>query len=309
MKNFSFNDVVSVLTHIRGGIPAIKLSSRVRHAEHKSVFFGPSYDFHDIQEYDPQRDLPNQIIHHLVGPDDEIYSRKCVEHHDIKVIFLTDLSSSIDSGFNLLKRRLLLETVGYVGLTGARYQDPIGLVGFAEKVVLNLPARGGQSNFYHLLKIVYDFLAERDPDDKKTQKRETDFFLALDFVRRSFNRRCFIPIISDFVGFEKVVSSSLLRTVASKHEMVFLFLDDPLELSLVGGIGFVRREDIETGKQFMISRSKLAKAGEEMRVKRKELRKELARLGIQSKVLEYGKHFSRLFRFFESRRKSQIGRQ
>ncbi|MBI2058049.1 MAG: hypothetical protein HYT63_03685 [Candidatus Yanofskybacteria bacterium] len=308
MKNFAFNDVVSALTHIRGGIPAIRLSSRARHAEHKSVFFGPSHDFHDIQEYDPQRDLPNQIIHHLVGPDDEIYSRKCVEYHDIKVIFLTDLSSSIDAGFNFLKRRLLLETIGYVGLTGARYQDPIGLAGFDEKIVLNLPARSGQNNFYHLLRVVYDFLAERDPDDKKTPKRKTDFFLALDFVRRSFNKRCFIPVISDFVGFEKVLDSSLLRTVASKHELIFLFLDDPLEFGLASGIGYVRREDIETGKQYVVSRSKLVSVEKEIRVKRKGLRKDLARLGIQSKVLEYGKHFNRLFRFFESRHKVQISR-
>ena len=40
-------------------------------------------------------------------------------------------------------------------------------------------------------------------------------------------------------------------------------------------------------------------AGEEkeIRAQRRELRKELRGLGIQSVVLEYGKHFNRLFRF------------
>ena len=83
MKNFSFSEVLSVLTHIRGGVPAIRPSARIRLAEHKSVFFGPSYDFYDIQEFDSERDSPSQIIPSLVGPDDEIYSRKCVEYHDI----------------------------------------------------------------------------------------------------------------------------------------------------------------------------------------------------------------------------------
>lgn len=307
MKPFAFNEVLSALTHIRGGLPMTRLSTRVRLAEHRSVFFGQG-DFYDIQVYDPERDFPNQIIPYLSGPDDEIYSRKCIEHHEIKVIFLADLSSSIDAGLDFIKRRLLLETTGYIGLTGARYQDPIGFVGFTDKVVLNLPARCGQNNLYHLLKIVYDFLAERGLDDKKTPKHKTDFFAALDFVRRSFNKRCFIPVISDFVGFEKIASPSLLRAVASKHEMVFLFLDDPWEFASAGGIGYIKREDIESGEQNIVSRSKLAREEKNIRAKRKELKKELMGLGIQSVVLEYDKHFNRLFRFFEKRRKTRTSR-
>lgn len=309
MKNFTFNDILSALTHIRGGLSATRLSTRVRLAEHRSVFFGPSYDFYDIQEYDPERDPPNQIIPSIVGPDDEIYSRKCVEFHEVKAVFLADLSSSIDAGLGFVKRRLLLETIGYIGLTGARYQDPIGLAGFTDRIVLNLPARCGQNNFYHLLMTVYDLLAERDLDGRKTPKHKTDFFAALDFVRRSFNRRCFIPVISDFVGFEKVVSSSLLRTVASKHEMIFIFLDDPQEIISAGGIGYIRMNGIEGGRPRIVSRHKLAGEEKEIRAKRKELRKELRGLGVQSVVLEYGKHFNRLFRFFERRRKTRIGRQ
>ena len=309
MKSFTFNDILSALTHIRGGIPAARLSTRVRLAEHRSVFFGPSYDFYDVQEYDSERDLPNQIIPSLVGPNDEIYARKCVEYHEVKNIILADLSSSIDAGLDFIKRRLLLETIGYIGLTGARYQDLIGLAGFTDRIVFNLPARCGQNNFYHLLKTVYDLLAERGLDDKKTPKHKTDFFAAFDFVRRSLNRRCFIPMISDFIGLEKVVSSSLLRTVASKHDMIFVFLDDPQELVSAGGIGYIRTGDIEEGRQRIVSRSKLAGEEKEIRAQRRELRKELRGLGIQSVVLEYGKHFNRLFRFFERRRKTRTGRR
>ena len=308
MKHFVFNDILSALTHIRGGLPVTRLSTRVRLAEHKSIFFGQG-DFHDIQEYNPERDMPNQIIPYLVGPDDEIYSRKCVEDHEIKAIFLADLSSSIDAGLNFIKRRLLLETIGYVGLTGARYQDPIGLAGFTDKIVLNLPARCGQNNFIHLLLSVYDFLAKRDPDNKKTPKQKTDFFAALDLIKYSFNKRCFITLVSDFVGFEKVISSSLLRTTASRHEVVFIFLDDPLELISAGGIGYIRRQDIEGGKPRVVSRSKLAEDEKNIRAKRDELRRELKGLKIQSVVVEYGKHSNRLFRLFEKRRKMRISRR
>lgn len=299
-----FSEVVSALTHFRGGIPAGRLSYRMRLGQHRSVFFGPSYDFYDIQEYDPERDPPNQIIHSFVGTDEEaIYSRKCIEQREVKVVFLADLSSSINAGADWAKRRMLLETIGYVGLTGARYQDPVGLAGFADKILLNQPARCGQSNFFHLLRTVYDFVTEGDNNGRKTTPRRTDFFMALDFVKRTLNHPCFIPVVSDFIGFEKVLSSSVLRTVAARHELLFIFLDDPAEILSAGGLGYLRMENAETGRQFVVSRRKMAKLQDELREKRKNLRRELKGMGIGSVVLEYGKHFQRLQRFFLRRHK------
>jgi uncharacterized protein (DUF58 family) len=304
-KEFEYKDILSALTNIRGGVPIQRLSTRVRLGEHRSVFFGPSYDFYDIQEFDPERDPPNQIIPSFFGPDEDIiYSRKCIEPHEVKINFLIDLSSSIYAGAYHFKRRMLLESIGYIGITGIRYQDPVGLVGFTDKVVLNIQPKCGSNNFYHLLKVVYDFLDEHDPSNRKEEKRQTDYFTAFDFIRRSFIRSSFIPVISDFVGFKQVASSPLLRTVAAKHELVFIFLDDPLEYISGKGVGYLRMRDIEGGKEAIVSRKKLKGIEQETRQRRRQLRQELRRMGIDSVVLEYGKHFNRLQRFFMARHKS-----
>lgn len=301
--NFEFNDIVSTLTHIRGGLPAKKLSTRIHLAEHRSVFFGPSYDFYDIQEYDPERDPPNQIIPALNSEDEDIiYARKCVEPHEIKVIFLADLSSSIDSGEDFTKRRLLLESMGYIGITAARYQDPIGLVGFTDKVILNYPARCGSNNFMHLLRVVYDFLRESDAYQEAPARR-TDFWAILDFVRRTLNRPCFIPIISDFIGFEKVADSSIFRQIVARHELICVFLDDPAEYVLPRPWGYIRTRNMESGEEIIISARKLRKMEIAIRKKRRELRKKLSSMGVDSVVLEYGKQYNRLFRFFAARHK------
>lgn len=304
MKNFEFNDVLSALSHIRGGVPAIRLSSRIRLGEHKSSFFGPSYDFYDIKEYDPESDSPNQIISSLTSADEDvIYARKCIEQHEVRVVFLVDLSSSIDAGFNFAKRRLLLEAAGFIGITGARYQDPIGLVGFTDKIVLNQPARSGINNFYHLLRTLYEFLDDKEPSKRDYVVRKTDFTVALDFLRRSFSRPCLVPVISDFVGFEKLVATPLLRSVAARHELLFIFLDDPKELLVGKGVGYLRVENFESGKRAIISRRKLIELEKEVRRQRKEMRVELRGVGIDSIVLEYGRHFNRLHRFFMARHK------
>lgn len=307
MIGFSFQDVLASLHYHKDGIPVERLTARIRLGEHRSCFFGPSYDFFDIQEYDPERDPPNMVLHSVVNPADEsiIYSRKTIEPHDVQLIFLADLSSSIDAGYGSAKRRLLLEAIGFIGLTAVRYQDVVGLAGFTDKVVLNLPAKSGKSNFHYLLQEVYDFLDRNSPDGKNSEPRKTDFYSALNYINRGLRRGCLIPIISDFVGFEEVVNTPLFREVAAKHELILIFLDDPQEFIGMGGVGFVRVRDAETGKRFVVSRRKMRRLEKETREKRKKLRADLRRLGVHSVVLEQnGRHFGRLQRFFISRQKT-----
>lgn len=309
MNNLRFNDILSSLRHIRGGIPAVRLTGRIRLGEHKSLFFGPSYDFFDIQEFDPERDPPNMKLDSFSDDEETEYARRCIETHEIKTHFLVDLSSSIDSGMYLIRRRMLLESIGFIGATAARYQDPVGLAGFTDKIVLNFKARGGLRNLHHILRNVYDFLDKHDPEKSKTPVRKTDFFAALDFIKRSFDKPCFIPIISDFVGLEKVIDSPIFKYVARKHELMLVFLDDPLELLSASGFGYIQMEDVESGQRGIVSRRKLSKLEHDLRLKRWRLRKkELERKrGIYSVVLEYskqGRHYNRLRKFFLKRYKA-----
>lgn len=308
MKDINFNDVLSALTYIKSGIPLERLTSRIRLGEHRSLFFGPSHNLYDIKEFDPECDPPNMIVDVPGGDEDTIYVRRCIEEHEVKINFLIDLSSSIYAGVNSNKRKLLLEALGFIGVTGVRYSDPVGLISFTDKIVLNLTPRCGANNFYYLLRVVCDFLTEHDPNNKKVPKSKTDFFAALDFIRRSFNRPCFIPVISDFVDFEKVADSSLLRVVVAKHEMIFIFLDDPLEFLAAEGVGQIRMEDIESGSQSVVSRRKLHQIEKDLRERRRKLRKKLKKMGIDSIVLEYDekrrmRHFNRLHKFFLKRQK------
>lgn len=298
---FEFNDVLSALANVRTEIPVVRPSSRMHLGGHDSIFFGPSYNFFDIQEFDPERDPPNQIIPALVSEDDDIIlARKCIEQHEVRILFLADFSSSLDTGVNLLKRRLLLETIGFMGAAASRQQDPVGILGFTDRVVVDIPPRCGLNNFYYLLRCAYDFFDSRDGG----KARSTDFFNGLDSLRKAYDKPCFVPIISDFIGFERIINSPLFRFIKSRHELIFIFLDDPSEFSRNSGWGFLQVEDIETGKSSIVSRRKLRGSDLDLRQKRREMRKELRRMGIDSVVLEYGKHIKRLRRFFITRQKA-----
>lgn len=303
MSSLRFNDVLSAIAHIKGGLPAVRISSRIKLGEHRSLFFGQG-DFFDIKEFDPDVDLPNMKVD-LEGDEDTEYARRCIEMHEVRLQFVVDLSPSIYTGLDLNRQKTLLETMGFIGATAVRYMDPVGLIGFTDKVVLNMPARAGMNNFYYLLKNVYDFLERHDLAGKRVSRVGTNFFAPLDFIRRYFNKPCFIPIISDFVGFEKVIDSPLLRHIAARHELIFIFLDDPLEFLSAKGRGYLSMCDPESGKATLVSRRKLLELEQYLRYQRSKLRKE--KLGkTNSVVLEYGKqgrHLNRLHRFFLKRHK------
>jgi len=96
----------------------------------------------------------------------------------------------------------------------------------------------------------------------------------------------------------------LLKYIATKHELVLVFIDNFSEISGITGRGYLRVEDIETGKQTTVLRKKARVIMESVRRKRTELRKQkLRNLGIDSVVLEPGKQISRLQKFFIKRNK------
>jgi uncharacterized protein (DUF58 family) len=312
---FSFQDVMSSVSNIRGGVPVKRLSKKVRLGTHKSVFFGPSYNLVDVREYDQERDSENLIVWSLYDPEEKIiWARKTIEEHEIQIRFFIDLSSSsVDSGRKFIKKRMLLEAVGFLGMTGAKYQDQVGLVGFTDRIVMDMRPRGGVMSFVHFLKVLYEYLDEHGVDGKDIEIRETDFVVMLDYMRKTLNKACFIPIFSDFVGFEKIFESKeslrLLKYLASRHEIIFIFIDDPDEIASAVGRGYIREEDIETGKQIVIPRLRRKLEENLMRIRKERtiLRKrKLKQIGIDSVVIEPGKQITRLQKFFIKRQRSSI---
>src|SRR3989344_2587034 len=119
--DFQFKDILSALNHITGGIPLQRLSIMTRYGVHRSVFLGPSYRLVGFREFDEQRDLQKMVVESTYNPDDDtVLARKTVEDREVKIKFFTDLSSSNDAGSYFVKRKMMLEAIGYVGVTGAQ---------------------------------------------------------------------------------------------------------------------------------------------------------------------------------------------
>ena len=307
MIRFSLADIFSSIERLENIIPVEGLSDRIRFGEHKSLYKSDGYDFDQVREYDPQEDSIFDIMWNFVGSDGKLYVRKARATKEFVAVIMADLSTSMASGVgHQAKERMLLESVGNIGMTCSHGQDPMGLVGFAEDIIFDEEPRLGSEHVDYLIEEMYNFFQTISSDGKGgIDRRKTDFYKAFSFFsERYVNNRCFLVVISDFIGAEEIVDSQILKDIASYHEVVFVFLDDPAELRLTKGPGYIRQEDIETGQEYVVQRSKLAELELELRQRRKEMKNALGNMGIDSMVLEYGKNFQRLLRLFMARQES-----
>lgn len=304
MMTFSLQDVFSSIYRVANTLPVDLFSRRVRFGEHKSQFRGDGHDFDRIVEYDPQIHTISQIDWRSMTRD-KVFVRESRVTKDFPVIVVADLSTSMTLGFDdrQHKERMLLETLGNIGLACFHAQDPLGLIGFAEEIIFNELPKVGEDNLFYLVEQLYEFFEGISSDDKgKLDRQKTDFYNAFDFLVRTYpNTNCFVVVISDFIGLENLPDLKVLEDVSSYHDVIFIFLDDHEELQVNSGLGYVRLEDVETGKTSIVSRRKIKQLNVEIRQKRKSTREKLREVGVDSVVLEYGKHFQRLHRFFLAR--------
>lgn len=309
---FSLNEVFSSIHKAANVLPTGIPSLRIRYGEHSSRFKGQGPDFYQIVEYDPEEHSVDQIQWHLTDPDGTVYVREAKITKDFEIVVMADLSTSMMFSLDYpSKLRLLFETVGNIGLTCSHAQDPMGFIGFADNVIFDERPKVGQGSMYYLLGELYKFFEGIESDRRGPIGRgETNFTKAFEFFASKYaNKHCCLIVISDFIGAEEFFKSQLLQDISHRHEIIFLFLDDPSEFNIARwsgrwfktAFGFLRTQNIETGGIVVVSLRKMLKIGQELRLKRKQARNNLRDMRIDSMVLEYtksGKQFERLYRFF-----------
>jgi uncharacterized protein (DUF58 family) len=306
MKNFTLADIYSSIERVENVIPVENLSNYIRFGEHKS-FLRDGHDFGQVKEYDPEEDSIFEIIWSSVRPNTKPLVRKTIATKEFIGMILGDVSPSMLIGADYqFKARLLLEVIGDVGMTCSHGNDPMGFIGFGQDILFDEMPRVGQDNIDYIIEQVYNFFESVSPNGKKKPYRGiTDYDKAFKFFAEKYvNKECFLVVVSDFIGAEEIVNSQILKNIANQHEVVFIFLDDKSEFEASSGVGYIRLENAETGKQSKVSRRKMEEYYLETRQKRKQMRDTLNDIGIDCMVLEYGKQFQRLSRIFMARGES-----
>ncbi len=198
-----------------------------------SVFRGAGMEFDEVREY-AEGDDPRAVDWNVTARVGRPYVKKYVDERELTLLFLLDLSASMEGGFGVLSARQTASRVcACLALSAVRNDDKVGLIAFSDAVDQVVPPAKGVG---HALRVVRDCLALRGSGGR------ADFVPALGLASRMLRRRSVVFLVSDFLGggWERA-----LALCARRHDVIAVRLLTP-ELTPPEG-GLVRVRDPETG--------------------------------------------------------------
>ena len=298
-------EVFARFRELKHGIREKKKSVNVGFGEHRSAFKGSGYDIIGVEQWQhgqPLKDIAWRLS--LRTYPHKIYKIERMEPKEMRTILVVDLSYSML--FKILhdadKALLLLDLIGGIGLTRAHLRDPVGLVGFSDRIELYVRPKLGSTQVFYMAKLIFEKVQlERE----YPTKRKADVSIPLNLLANRLRLRHSLVLISDLVDLineRDAIDFRLLGRLASKHDMIVLMLDDPEEFIVKSRLGYVRTANMETGEEIVFSARRAAAIRQQIEESRTSLMVDLKRrAGIDSVVLTPGSHFAELTKFLMAR--------
>ena len=298
-------EVFARFRDIKHSIKAKKKATSIHYGEHKSAFKGSGYDIVGVDEWrqgQPLKDIAWSLS--LKTYPRRLFRIERMEPKELRTLLVVDLSYStlfqISQESN--KAILLLELIGNIGLTRANIRDPVGLLGFSDRIELYMKPRLGSPQVFHMAQKIFEKL---ELERESPSRRRADFSIALDFMMARLKTGHSVVLISDLVDFVNdpdAIDYKRLRTLAAKHDMMLLILDDPDEYEVRSRLGYIRISDMETGRQTVISARKAGAIRRHIEEAHADIQYRLKRqCGIDSAVLTPQNHADELAKFLVSR--------
>ena len=298
-------EVFARFRDIKHGIRARKPSNSVHFGEHKSGFKGAGYDIVGIEQWRPGQSLKDVAwtISLRTYPE-KLYKIERMEPKELRTLIVCDLSHStlfqISQESN--KALLMLDLLGNIGLTRANVRDPVGLLGYSDRIEMYLRPKLGSSQVFHMAQQIFE---KQQLERQFPTRRIAHLKVAFDFMVARLKMRHSVIVLSDLVDLindPDAIDFKRLRTLGSKHDMMMFILDDPDEFRLKSRLGYIRISDMETGKQSVISARKASAIRHRIETSRAALQYQLKhQAGIDSVVLTPDNHLEALPKFLISR--------
>jgi len=237
--------VAEILKKVR----RIEISSRIAvsemfSGEYHSRFRGQGLEFAEVREYQPG-DNHRDIDWNVSARRGQLYVKKYQETRELRVVFLVDISSSLNMGTQgMFKRERVAELVAGLSFSAVANHDLVGMIMFSDKPEKYIPPRKGKNNAMAILRDILFY---------QGKGRGTSIKVGCEYANRMLAKRCIIFVISDWLdeGFQPA-----LKVLARKHDVVALQILDSSELALPDA-GILHLRDPETGSELWFNSSEM----------------------------------------------------
>ena len=229
--------------------------------DHRSMFHGPGFDYVGTRNWEPGDrlstvDWPQSSLNNF----SPLVVRDFEQPGTAAVVAVADRSRSTRCGTDGLPiAQVIAWAIGTLGMSAALFQDAFGLMtfdrGFSE--MESIAPRVGRAQVMHCL-------------DAYQHRRALAPIAHVDHVGRSIagvmRRTSLVAVISDFLfdDFDTVVKDLVYLSVT--HDVFLVIVDASAAFDLPGAsASWVRVQDVETGRQRVLSRRAVRRLAEKAR--------------------------------------------
>jgi uncharacterized protein (DUF58 family) len=251
------DELAELLAEVRRiDVQASRLVTDLMAGGYTSVFRGAGIEFERVREYEDGDD-PRSVDWNVTARMGRPFVKTYVDERELTVLFLLDLSASMQGGFGPWSlRQMAARVCACLALSAVRNGDKVGLVAFGAEVERFVrPAKGAG----HALRIVRDCLA------LSGRTGGTGPRAPLEFASRVVRRKAIVFLVSDFLGWDGEAAPAggasrrggwrdALALCARRHDVIAVRLLAP-ELDpgrLPRGTGLVRVRDPESGREGIV---------------------------------------------------------
>lgn len=204
-----------------------------------TVRHGYGIEFHQIRDYQTGDDV-RFIDWRGSARLGKLLIKECLQERNRTVIVAVDVSASALFGSHTVRIEKLRE-IAAVLLFAAHYaRDSVGLVLFADTIVLSLFPKNSASYVHVLINQLYTFAP--------VQTSATNLSCLFTHIAQQWRKDALVFVISDFI--DENFSSSL-RAAAVRADIVVVRCVDPVERHLPE-VGLLCLRDMESGQQVLV---------------------------------------------------------
>lgn len=268
-----------------------QLVSSVFSGRYHARFKGRGLHFSEIRPYLPGDDV--RLIHWgKFAKTQQLYVNVFEEERELSVLLAVDLSKSGGFGSaDQLKRELAAEVAAILGFSAHLNQDRVGLVLFTDQIEKLVPIKKSKRHVMSILQDIFYF---------EPQHTRTNISTAIRAILNGQHQKSVVFLISDFLDRDY---ETAFRVLTSRHEVVPIVIQDPIELAMPDG-GVLNLQDPETGDVVMVNTSDprvRERYGNQMRERREIRNRFFASLKIRPIELTTGESVVLpLKRYFEA---------
>jgi uncharacterized protein (DUF58 family) len=257
--------------HVRRELRYIELytGKKIRNQRvgpYQSPLRGPGFDFDEHQPYRPGDDV-RRIDWNVTARMGTPFVRHTHAERELNVMIVMDASRSMAIGSaGYSKKEALTFITGSIVFSALADQINTGFLAFSDRVLTYAQPRRTRAAAWSVLEHAWEI---------KDKSRRTLMRPALAHLMTTLKRMSVIFIVSDFMADDDPLAGKELAQLAAKHDVIAIVPEEPSEVTLPAGSGYVRVKDVESGRWWSLGLSRRSRARYEASVRQR--RKDLAR--------------------------------